>query len=632
VHPYDIDTVVDISATPALGYTFDSWSGDVADPDLASTTVTMNAHKTVTANFTADEYTLTVNVTGGGTVSKDPDQATYTYGDIVELTATPDENWEFAEWGGDLSGEDNPETIIMDGDKTVSVRFSQGGTPALPSSYYGEIHFEADDGGPNAGDLLLAFVDDQTTSIASTEIIEYSDPVTLVYAINVPGYGDGSYPSTVTFKIGDRVVATATWISGDNTLLDIHPPKADAGGPYAGCLDDGSVTLAGGGSDWGADIASYNWDFDDDSDYDDAALQNPDFPLTTAGTYPVGLKVIDAQGGESMGDSSLVFALSLSGIADQVYNGSPHPVTVSGVESPYTYTVLYGDPPSETAPTEPGTYDLLVQIKDGEDVVASYATEMVIAKMTATVTLSDLNQGYDGTPKSVTVTTDPASLTVIVTYEGSTTAPSDLGSYAVIATVDDPYYQGSAEDTLIISISCSIDLVPGWNLVSFNVTPASYAIADLLVSIDGNYGLIYSWDGNLTENQWLKYDPNVPYGNTLTELTEEMGFWIYMFEADTLTIDGLSLITTTAIDLYIAGGGWNMIGYPAGAGDDLPDALAEIDTLYTLVLAYHAADTEDPWKLFDPSAPEWSNDLTAMESDWGYWIFVESDTTLNVDY
>jgi len=44
-------TVVNISATPATCYDFVNWSGDVADPNSASTTVTMDADKTVTANF-----------------------------------------------------------------------------------------------------------------------------------------------------------------------------------------------------------------------------------------------------------------------------------------------------------------------------------------------------------------------------------------------------------------------------------------------------------------------------------------------------------------------------------------------------------------------------------------------------
>jgi Divergent InlB B-repeat domain/Calcineurin-like phosphoesterase len=51
VHNYNENTVVNITAIPGPGYAFGSWAGDVAAPGSASTTVTMNASKTVTANF-----------------------------------------------------------------------------------------------------------------------------------------------------------------------------------------------------------------------------------------------------------------------------------------------------------------------------------------------------------------------------------------------------------------------------------------------------------------------------------------------------------------------------------------------------------------------------------------------------
>jgi len=50
-HSYAENTKVNITATPAAGYEFDNWTGDVADSNSASTTVTMNGNKTVTANF-----------------------------------------------------------------------------------------------------------------------------------------------------------------------------------------------------------------------------------------------------------------------------------------------------------------------------------------------------------------------------------------------------------------------------------------------------------------------------------------------------------------------------------------------------------------------------------------------------
>jgi uncharacterized repeat protein (TIGR01451 family) len=74
-----------------------------------------------------------------------------------------------------------------------------------------------------------------------------------------------------------------------------------------------------------------------------------------------------------------------------------------------------------------------------------------IAKATATVTLSDLSHTYNGSPQGATVTTTPNGLSVTVTYDGSATVPTNAGSYAVVATVNDANYEGSASDTLVIA-------------------------------------------------------------------------------------------------------------------------------------------------------------------------------------
>jgi hypothetical protein len=48
---YVADSVVPLTATPSAGYVFSSWTGPVANAASASTTVTMNAAESVTANF-----------------------------------------------------------------------------------------------------------------------------------------------------------------------------------------------------------------------------------------------------------------------------------------------------------------------------------------------------------------------------------------------------------------------------------------------------------------------------------------------------------------------------------------------------------------------------------------------------
>src|ERR1700686_2458076 len=79
----------------------------------------------------------------------------------------------------------------------------------------------------------------------------------------------------------------------------------------------------------------------------------------------------------------------------------------------------------------------------------SGATSLSVgSKAAATVTLSNLTQTYNGTLKPVTVTTIPSGLAVTVTYNGSSIVPTNAGSYSVVATVNDPNYQGSANGTL----------------------------------------------------------------------------------------------------------------------------------------------------------------------------------------
>ena len=88
--------------------------------------------------------------------------------------------------------------------------------------------------------------------------------------------------------------------------------------------------------------------------------------------------------------------------------------------------------------------------QEGE--IIDYALVSVIPAE-ALVALGDLVQVFDGSPKSVSVSTEPDGLPVTVTYDGEATTPVDVGSYAVLAVVDDPNYQGSAEGTLVIEES-----------------------------------------------------------------------------------------------------------------------------------------------------------------------------------
>jgi len=128
-YEYDEGYSVRITATPSEGYLFSHWTGDVTGSDNPIIVI-MNSDKTVTAQFTPEnqEYILTINTVGEGTLTKDPDLATYTNGTNVTLTATPnDNNHIFHHWTGDTTGYNNPATITMNSDKTITAVFTLRG-------------------------------------------------------------------------------------------------------------------------------------------------------------------------------------------------------------------------------------------------------------------------------------------------------------------------------------------------------------------------------------------------------------------------------------------------------------------------------------------------------------------------
>ena len=74
-----------------------------------------------------------------------------------------------------------------------------------------------------------------------------------------------------------------------------------------------------------------------------------------------------------------------------------------------------------------------------------------VNKPTAPVTLNNLNQTYNGSARVVTATTVPAGLTVNITYDGNSWAPTNPGTYTVGGVVVDATYQGATTGTLTVS-------------------------------------------------------------------------------------------------------------------------------------------------------------------------------------
>ncbi len=129
---YDAGTPVVLTATPAVGYIFSSWTN--ADQSSGNTCqVTLNSNRTVTANFTAQNYTLNITKSGNGTGTVTSGAAgiscgadcteSYPAGMVVTLMAAADSGSSFSSWTGADTTTGNTCTIRMNGDKTISAAF-----------------------------------------------------------------------------------------------------------------------------------------------------------------------------------------------------------------------------------------------------------------------------------------------------------------------------------------------------------------------------------------------------------------------------------------------------------------------------------------------------------------------------
>ncbi|PKD43896.1 hypothetical protein CWD77_09090 [Rhodohalobacter barkolensis] len=106
---------------------FERWQGDHSGTSNPAS-VAMSSDKAVTALFVKRDYPLTINVDGGGSVQEQVVQTRsteYEHGTVVELTAVADEGWSFSHWEGDTEESENPVTIEVDGEKTVTAVFER---------------------------------------------------------------------------------------------------------------------------------------------------------------------------------------------------------------------------------------------------------------------------------------------------------------------------------------------------------------------------------------------------------------------------------------------------------------------------------------------------------------------------
>ena len=232
-------------------------------------------------------------------------------------------------------------------------------------------------------------------------------------------------------------------------------------------------------------------------------------PPTEVGAYAVVATVYDANY-EGSATGTLVVAKAAATVAlgdlAHVYDGAPKRATATTEPAGLTVELTYAG--GSAPPTDAGTYAVVATVCDAchEGAVSG---SLVVAKAPAGVTLENLAQTYDGSPKPAAATTVPAGLPVAVTYEGSPIPPTAAGSYAVVATVDDPNHAGAATGTLVVGKANQTLVFPaigdafasdavGLSAAASSGLPVAFAVVDGPATLRAGTNLAFTGAGLVT--------------------------------------------------------------------------------------------------------------------------------------
>jgi pectate lyase/pectin methylesterase-like acyl-CoA thioesterase len=252
----------------------------------------------------------------------------------------------------------------------------------------------------------------------------------------------GSYAVTITNAVG--------FATSDAALLSVSEPVAIITPPQAQSATVGDmVTFAVTATGYPA--PTFQWQRNG-LPIDGATSASFVFgPVTTAAAGDYSVVVTNPLGSVTSNAVALTVAKALASVTlgdlAHVYDGSAKAATASS--NPSGLAILFTYDGSPSAPTNAGSYAVVATVSD-VDYYGGAAGTLIIEPAPATLALGDLEQPYDGTARTVGVTSDPAGLAIIVTYDGSTTPPTYPGSYEVVATTDEDNYLGIASGTLKI--------------------------------------------------------------------------------------------------------------------------------------------------------------------------------------
>jgi PKD repeat protein len=173
------------------------------------------------------------------------------------------------------------------------------------------------------------------------------------------------------------------------------------------------------------------------------------------------------------------------------------------------------------------------------------------------------------------------------------------------------------EGQIYVMASDGHSVIPGWNLMSFDIelmeNEPEIVFGDLLSN--NNLINVAGYD----ENGSNFYDPfGYDFLNTLTSIDAGRGYWVKVNENDQFTQQGMSLENFSSVNLWE---GWSIIGYWLNENSIPEEAFAELIESNNLI--YATGFDENGFSFYDPNGLDILNTLTTLENGFGYMLKVD---------
>ena len=617
---YAPGTVVTLTANPSTGWSFSAWSVDLSG-STNPTTITMNSNKNVTATFTQNEYTLAVTTVGSGTVTKVPNQATYHYGDVVQLTANPAVGWSFSAWSVDLSGSTNPQNITINGNKTVTATFTQNVytltinkvgngtvTPDIaPPYHYGDVvtlSATADTGWTFTGfdpGAVITMDSDKTVTATFTQNVytltinkvgngtvtpdiaapyHYGDVVTLSATADTGWTFAGFDPSAVV-TMDDNKTVTATFTQNVYTLTINKVGNGTVTPDIAAPYHYGDVVTLSAEADTG-------WTF---AGFDPGAVITMDSDKTVTATFTQNvytLTINKVGNGTVTPDIAAPYhygdVVTLSATADTGWTFTGFdPGAVITMDSDKTVTATFTQ----------NVYTLTInKVGNGTvtpDIAAPYHYGDVVT-LSATADTGWTFAGFD--PGAVVTMDSDKTVTATFTQNVYTLTINKVGNGTVTPDIAAPYHYGD-----VVTLSATADT--GWTFAGFD--PGAVVTMDSDKTVTATFTQnVYTLTINKVGNGTVTPDIAAPYhyGDVVTlSATADTGWTFAGFDPGAVvTMDDNKTVTATFTQNV-----YTLTINKVGNGTVTPDIAAPYH--YGDVVTLGAtADTGWTFAGFDPSA------------------------------